>query len=72
MPDPIETTPKDNDECKSLGEFILYKVDRTLAIAGVIAIAMLALYLAKGPDSMNIATAAIGGLVGYVGGRSGK
>ena len=60
------------DECRSIGEFILYKVDRTLAIVGVIAIAMLALYLAKGPDSMNIATAAIGGLVGYVGGRSGK
>jgi hypothetical protein len=68
MPDPIDTT----DECKSIGEFILYKVDRTLAILGVIAIAMLALWLAKGPDSMNIATAAIGGLVGYVGGRSGK
>lgn len=62
----------DEEECKSIGEFILYKVDRTLAILGVIAIAMLALYLAKGPDSMNIATAAIGGLVGYVGGRSGK
>lgn len=62
----------DDEECKSIGEFILYKVDRTLAILGVIAIAMLALYMAKGPDSMNIATAAIGGLVGYVGGRSGK
>jgi hypothetical protein len=68
MADPVDTT----DECKSIGEFILYKVDRTLAILGVIAIAMLALWLAKGPDSMNIATAAIGGLVGYVGGRSGK
>ena len=62
----------DEEECKSIGEFILYKVDRTLAILGVIAIAMFALFMAKGPDSMNIATAAIGGLVGYVGGRSGK
>lgn len=68
MADPVV----ENDECRSIGEFILYKVDRTLAILGVIAIALLALYLAKGPDSMNIATAAIGGLVGYVGGRSGK
>jgi hypothetical protein len=59
-------------ECKNLGEYLLYKLDRTIAILGVIAIAMLALWIAKGPDSMNIATAAIGGLVGYVGGRSGK
>lgn len=65
-----DETPE--EECKTIGEYILYKLDRTLAIVGVIVIALLALYLAKGPDSMNIATAAIGGLVGYVGGRSGK
>ena len=62
----------DSGECRSIGEFILYKVDRTIAILGVVVIALLALYMAKGPESMNIATAAIGGLVGYVGGRSGK
>lgn len=65
-----DDTPE--EECKSAGEYLLYKLDRTLAIVGVIAIALLALYLGKAPDSMNIATAAIGGLVGYVGGRSGK
>lgn len=65
-----DDTPE--EECRTVGEYILYKLDRTLAILGVIVIALLALYLAKGPDSMNIATAAIGGLVGYVGGRSGK
>ena len=59
-------------ECRTLTEYLVYKVDRTLAILGVIGIAMLALYIGKAPDSMNIATAAIGGLVGYVGGRSGK
>lgn len=59
-------------ECKTVGEYILYKLDRTIAILGVVAIALLALYMAKGSDSINIATAAIGGLVGYVGGRSGK
>ena len=68
----MEQEIKEEAECRSIGEFILYKVDRTLAILGVVAIAMLALYMAKGPESMNIATAAIGGLVGYVGGRSGK
>jgi hypothetical protein len=68
MEQPINEEPA----CHTLTEYVLFKVDRTLAILGVIAIAMLALWLAKGPDSMNIATAAIGGLVGYVGGRSGK
>ena len=65
-----DETPE--EECRTIGEYVLYQMDRTIAILGVIVIALLALYLAKGPDSMNIATAAIGGLVGYVGGRSGK
>lgn len=68
MEQPIETEP----ECRGIGEALLFKLDRTLAIIGVIGIAMLALYLGKAPDSLNIATAAIGGLVGYIGGRSGK
>jgi hypothetical protein len=57
-------------ECKTMFDYLLYKLDRTVAILGVIAIALLALWLSKGPDSMNIATAAIGGLIGYVGGRA--
>jgi hypothetical protein len=65
-------TTDDEVECKNITEAILYKVDRSMAILGVIAIALLALWMQKGPDSLNIATAAIGGLVGYVGGRSGK
>jgi len=56
-------------ECRTIGEYLLYKLDRTIAIVGVVLIAMVALW--KGLDP-NIATAAIGGLVGYVGGRSGK
>lgn len=63
---------EDKVECRTLTEAILYKLDRTLAIVGVIAIAIVSLWFVKAPDSMNIATAAIGGLVGYVGGRSGK
>jgi hypothetical protein len=63
---------EDDFQCKSATEYMLYKLDRTLAIIGVIAIAIFALWYGKAPDSLNIATAAIGGLVGYVGGRSGK
>ena len=55
---------------KTAVEYLLYKLDRTLAIVGVIGIALASIYLGKAPDSMQIATAAIGGLVGYVGGRS--
>jgi len=56
---------------RSLGENLLFKVDRTVAIAGIIIMGVWALTL-KTPESVNIAMAAIGGLVGYVGGRTGK
>jgi len=57
-------------ECKTILDLVLYKIDRTLAVCGVIAIAMFALWVCKALDGMNIATTAIGGLVGYIGGRS--
>ena len=55
---------------RTLKEMILYKVDRTLAILGVIVLGAWALYIGT-TDSIQIAMAAIGGLVGYVGGRTG-
>ena len=58
-------------ECKTITQYILYKLDRTLAIGGIIIIALLAIWLGK-TDSSNIVMAGISGLVGYVGGRSGK
>jgi len=48
---------------------ILYKVDRTLAIVGVIVIAMGALFV-LGVDGKEIAIASAGVLGGYVGGRA--
>ena len=53
-------------------EYILYKLDRTLAIGGVIAIALLGMAWLVPEAATQIASAAIGGLVGYVGGRTGK
>ena len=53
-------------------EYILYKLDRTLAIGGVIAIALLGMAWLVPEAATQIAAAAIGGLVGYVGGRTGK
>lgn len=53
-------------------EYVLYKLDRTLAIMGVIAIALLGMAWLVPEAATQIASAAIGGLVGYVGGRTGK
>lgn len=53
-------------------EYILYKLDRTLAICGVIAIALLGMAWLVPEAATQIASAAIGGLVGYVGGRTNK
>lgn len=63
------------DEIKdtyTVKEYILYKLDRTLAIGGVIAIALVAMAWLVPEAATQIASAAIGGLVGYVGGRTGK
>ena len=66
MADEITTELKENG-CRSIAEYLLYKLDRSLAIFGIIAFAVVALFYVKTPE--NIVSAAIGGLVGYVGGR---
>jgi len=53
-------------------QYILYKLDRTLAILGIIGIAMGALVILKVADAQQIAIASIGVLGGYIGGRAGK
>jgi len=58
--------------CYSAADYLLYKMDRTLAILGIIGIAIVALFIYGGAEGVQIATGAIGGLVGYVGGRTGK
>lgn len=59
-------------ECHKPIDYILYKMDRTLAIFGIIGIAVVALFIYANDSAVQIATGAIGGLVGYVGGRTGK
>jgi len=53
-------------------QYILYKLDRTLAILGIIGIALAALVILKVADAQQIAIASIGVLGGYIGGRAGK
>jgi hypothetical protein len=59
-------------ECKTLKEMLLYKMDRNLAVIGAIAIGLTALWIGKGPEAINIAALVAGGLVSFLGSRSGK
>ena len=53
---------------KSFIEMFFYKMDRSLALLGVIVLGAWSL----GLGNSDIALAAIGGLVGYIGGRVGR
>ena len=64
------TVTTDPMEKIGIKEYILYKLDRTLAILGVIAIAIAAIFFYSGNEGVQIVSASVGGLVAYVGGRT--
>lgn len=51
---------------RKLKELLLYKVDRTVAIVGLVLVALVALYLKQ----ENVAMAAVGALGVYVGAKT--
>jgi len=57
------------EETYTIKAYLLYKLDRTIAILGIVGLGVWALKIGTG-ESIQIAMAAIGGLVGYVGGRT--
>lgn len=63
--------PEEKPECYSVKDLILYKMDRTISIVGIIGLGAWALNIGT-PESIQIGIAAVGGLIGYVGGRTGK
>lgn len=67
-----EIRPKEPTESYTVGSYLLYKLDRTLAVVGIIVIAVFAIKVLLPPDAQQIAIAAVGFLGGYIGGRSGK
>jgi hypothetical protein len=69
MEQPIVT--EDGTPCKSVQEALLYKMDRTLAIGGLIIVALWLCWI-RLPEGMQIVNTIVGGLIGYVGGRTGK
>ena len=65
------TEEKQIPEGKPLSWYLYYKFDRSLAVFGIIVVALWAVWLGRAnADALNLANAAIGGLVGYIGGRS--
>jgi hypothetical protein len=64
----VTVTTTDQVEHIGVKEYILYKLDRTLAVVGLILIAMWVCAL-KLPEGMQIVNTAVGGLIGYICGR---
>lgn len=61
----------DKRKPRSAFEIITFKMDRTLAIIGIIFIGGMAIRI-NSNEAIQLAMAAVGGLVGYIGGRAGK
>lgn len=62
------TVTTESTESIGIKEYILYKLDRTLAVVGLIIIAVWVCWL-KLPEGMQIVNTAVGGLIGYICGR---
>jgi len=59
------------EQPRSITEYILFKLDRTLAILGLVMLGAWAMYTGTN-ETVQIGMAVVGGLVGYIGGRTGK
>ena len=56
--------------CRTATEVILYKMDRTLAICGLVAIGLTALFVESvSPTASNVISLIAGGLTTYIGGK---
>jgi hypothetical protein len=58
---------------KSVWAYTLYKLDRTLAILGIILIPVVTIVVLGSAEVVkDICLTSVGGLIGYIGGRGGK
>lgn len=56
--------------CRTILEVILYKMDRTLAIIGLVALGLTALFVKSvSPTASNVISLIAGGLTTYIGGK---
>ena len=59
--------------CRTVLEYMLYKIDRTLAIAGLIAIGLYAIFSSDIPDgAIKVISSVVTGLSMYLGVRLGS
>lgn len=58
--------------CRTLKEYFFYKLDRNLAIGGIIIIGVLSLFKVIGQDNQQLPAGAISALGTYIGIRSAK
>jgi hypothetical protein len=70
MEQPIDLE-KAEPVCRSFTEFFFYKLDRTMAIVGIVLLSGGALYL-RTPETIAAACLGIGALATYIGNRAGK
>ena len=57
-------------ECKTLTQMIMYKIDRTLAIGGIIALGIVSMSVTLPTTGVQIVNSAISALAVYIGGRT--
>ncbi len=73
LPNPIPGPIENEQVPKTFREMMLYKMDRTLAIAGLIGIGIVAMVISNlSTTAVQIVTVVGSGLVGYIGGRTAK
>lgn len=58
-------------ECKTLAQYLTWKLDRTIAILGLIALGLFGMWIGKN-EAMQVSIAVAGALAGYLGSRTGK
>jgi type IV secretory pathway VirB2 component (pilin) len=56
-------------ECKNLIQFLTYKLDRTIAILGLVALGLFGMWIGRN-EAMQVSIAVAGALAGYLGTRS--
>ena len=59
----------DEEKVYSIKEYILFKLDRTISILGLVVLGGWGVYLGT-PESLQMSSAIAGGLIVYVTGRS--
>lgn len=59
--EPIIAEPE--PKCRTVVEYILYKLDRNIAVCGIVAISVLALLYWQNDSGLQVCTAGLGGLV---------